>query len=69
MLRFDVEPFSSGRANAPGQSWALDALALGFLHGFFNRRHRSSGQLFQGRYKSFLVQEGEYWTLSLTLNG
>src|SRR5437870_11774032 len=27
---------------------------------FFNRRHRSSGHLFQGRYKSFLVQEGEY---------
>jgi REP element-mobilizing transposase RayT len=27
---------------------------------FFNRRHRSSGHLFQGRYKSFLVQEGDY---------
>src|SRR6266566_3853181 len=27
---------------------------------FFNRRHRLSGHLFQGRYKSFLVQEGEY---------
>jgi len=27
---------------------------------FFNRRHRSSGHLFQGRYKSFLVEEGEY---------
>src|SRR5205823_6011407 len=27
---------------------------------FFNRRHRSSGHLFQGRYKSFLVQEGAY---------
>jgi putative transposase len=27
---------------------------------FFNRRHRSSGHLFQGRYKSFLVQEGSY---------
>src|SRR5438552_1629332 len=27
---------------------------------FFNRRHRSSGHLFQGRYKSFLVQEGEH---------
>lgn len=26
----------------------------------FNRRHRRSGHLFQGRYKSFLVQEGEY---------
>ena len=34
--------------------------AAGCLHGLFNRRHRSSGHLFQGRYKSFLVQEGDY---------
>jgi REP-associated tyrosine transposase len=27
---------------------------------FFNRKHRLSGHLFQGRYKSFLVQEGDY---------
>ncbi len=27
---------------------------------YFNRRHRSGGHLFQGRYKSFLVQEGDY---------
>ncbi len=27
---------------------------------YFNRRHRVSGHLFQGRYKSFLVQEGKY---------
>jgi len=27
---------------------------------FFNRRHRRSGHLFQGRYKSFLVEDGEY---------
>jgi putative transposase len=27
---------------------------------YFNRRHHSSGHLFQGRYKSFLVQEGHY---------
>ncbi len=27
---------------------------------YFNWRHRSSGHLFQGRYKSFLVQEGDY---------
>jgi putative transposase len=27
---------------------------------FFNRRHGNSGHLFQGRYKSFLVQEGDY---------
>jgi len=26
----------------------------------FNRRHRRSGHLFQGRYKSFLVERGEY---------
>jgi REP-associated tyrosine transposase len=27
---------------------------------YFNRRHRKSGHLFQGRYKSFLVEEGEH---------
>jgi hypothetical protein len=27
---------------------------------FFNRRHKSTGHLFQGRYKSFLVEEGDY---------
>jgi putative transposase len=27
---------------------------------YFNRRHQVSGHLFQGRYKSFLVQEGDY---------
>ena len=27
---------------------------------YFTRKHRSSGHLFQGRYKSFLVQEGDY---------
>jgi putative transposase len=27
---------------------------------WFNRRHRSNGHLFQGRYKSFLVQGGRY---------
>ena len=27
---------------------------------WFNRRHRSNGHLFQGRYKSFLVQGGQY---------
>jgi len=35
--------------------WLLVAYTV-----YFNRRHRSSGHLFQGRYKSFLVQEGEY---------
>lgn len=27
---------------------------------WFNRRHNTSGHLFQGRYKSFLVEEGSY---------
>jgi putative transposase len=27
---------------------------------YFNRRHRQSGHLFQGRYKAFLVEEGDY---------
>ena len=35
--------------------WLLVAYAV-----YFNRRHRLSGHLFQGRYKSFLVQEGDY---------
>jgi len=35
--------------------WLLVAYTV-----YFNRRHRSSRHLFQGRYKSFLVQEGEY---------
>ncbi len=33
--------------------WLLVAYTV-----YFNRRHRSSGHLFQGRYKSFLVQDG-----------
>ena len=33
---------------------------LGSYTVYFNRRHRSGGHLFQGRYKSFLVQKGEY---------
>jgi putative transposase len=28
---------------------------------WFNRRYRMSGHVFQGRYKGFLVQEGEYF--------
>lgn len=35
--------------------WLLVAYTV-----YFNRRHRLSGHLFQGRYKSFLVQEGDY---------
>lgn len=27
---------------------------------YFNRRHGRSGHLFQGRYKSFVVEGGEY---------
>ena len=29
---------------------------------FFNRRHRVSGHLFQGRYKSFLREIGELFS-------
>jgi putative transposase len=35
--------------------WLLGAYSI-----WFNRRHRKSGHLFQGRYKSFLVEEGNY---------
>jgi hypothetical protein len=34
VFRFDGQPFSSDRANAPAKSAALDALA-GLLHGVF----------------------------------
>ncbi|HLO15280.1 MAG TPA: transposase [Anaerolineales bacterium] len=33
---------------------------------YFNRRHRRSGHLFQGRYKSFLVQGNEGYLLTLS---
>ena len=33
---------------------------MGSYTTWFNLRHRRSGLLFQGRYKSFLVEEGEY---------
>jgi REP-associated tyrosine transposase len=35
--------------------WLVGAYSI-----FFNRRHRKSGHLFQGRYKSFLVEGGNY---------
>ena len=35
--------------------WLMAAYSI-----YFNRRHQSGGHLFQGRYKSFLVQEGSY---------
>ena len=33
---------------------------------YFNRRHRRSGHLFQGRFKSFLVQGGRGYLLTLS---
>jgi REP element-mobilizing transposase RayT len=35
--------------------WLIGAYSISF-----NRRHRKSGHLFQGRYKSFLVEGGNY---------
>src|SRR5438874_9110239 len=35
--------------------WLIGAYSVSF-----NRRHRKSGHLFQGRYKSFLVEGGNY---------
>src|SRR6266480_2644129 len=35
--------------------WLITSYSL-----WFNRRHRISGHVFQGRYKAFLVQEGGY---------
>src|SRR5207247_1999257 len=33
---------------------------------YFNRRHERSGHLFQGRFKSFLLQESEGYVLTLS---
>jgi hypothetical protein len=38
----------------------VDALVNRELKHLFNRRHKKSGHLFQGRYKSFLVEGGNY---------
>ena len=46
--------------NKEGQSEPLDALAPGHLHDWFNRHHDKVGHLFQGRYKSLLVEGGSY---------
>jgi putative transposase len=35
--------------------WLITSYSL-----WFNRRHRMNGHVFQGRYKAFLVQEGDY---------
>ena len=35
--------------------WLMVSYTVGF-----NRRHRKVGHLFQGRYKSLVVEEGEY---------
>lgn len=44
------------RANlARWMHWLLTSYTV-----FFNKRHARSGHLFQGRYKSFLVEAGEY---------
>ncbi len=57
-LLLDEQSFSSGLGDTTAKSAALDALAAGLLDGLFDRRHRSSGHLFQGRYKSFLGARG-----------
>ena len=40
-------------------SKAMQWLGLSYS-GYFNQRHRRSGPLFQGRFKSFIVEEGHY---------
>ncbi len=37
---------------------------------WFNRRHQRSGHLFQGRFKSFLIQDEKYfWAMCLYIHG
>ncbi len=46
----------TGRANlSRWMHWLMVAYSV-----YFNRRHRRSGHLLQGRYKSLLVEAGEY---------
>jgi len=40
-------------------SKAMQWLGLTYS-GYFNQRHQRSGPLFQGRFKSFIVEEGDY---------
>ena len=40
-------------------SKAMQWLGLSYS-GYFNQRHRRVGPLFQGRFKSFIVEEGDY---------
>jgi REP-associated tyrosine transposase len=67
--RFDVSIFCFvlmgnhvhlvAQTHRPNLSRWMHWLAVAYTV-FFNRRHRTGGHLFQGRYKSFLVQEGDY---------
>ena len=43
----------------PNLSKAMQWLGLTYS-GYFNKRHRRAGPLFQGRFKSFIVEEGDY---------
>jgi len=42
-------------------SRAIQWLGVSYT-GWFNRRHKRSGHLFQGRFKSFLIQDDHYFT-------
>jgi len=47
------------KPNESNLSKAMQWLGLTYS-GYFNRRHQRSGPLFQGRFKSFIVEEGDY---------
>jgi putative transposase len=67
--RFDVSIFCFvlmgnhvhliAQTHRPNLSRWMHWLNVGYTV-FFNRRHRVSGHLLQGRYKSFLVEQGDY---------
>src|SRR5437867_685099 len=53
----DAQSLSHGDRNAPSQPGSRDEVVAGTFASRFNRRHKLSGHLFSGRYKS-LVGDG-----------
>ena len=47
------------KPSEPNLSRAMQWLGLSYA-GAFNRRHQRSGPLFQGRFKNFIVEDGDY---------
>ena len=73
--RFDVSPFCFvlmgnhfhllAQTRRPNLTRWMHWLSVAYTV-YFNRQHRRSGHLFQGRFKSFLVQSGSGYLLTLS---